>query len=107
MNTNNESVTFKVNNGKCFNLSSQLIHLPSLAESENHIFSGWFADDECTKEFTDSSVEADTVLYGGWSYTVTFDPAGGVTATSSKSIVYGQKYGDLPNATRAGYTFAG
>ena len=38
---------------------------------------------------------------------MTFDSTGGVATTSSKSVVYGQKYGELPNATRTGYTFAG
>ena len=107
LNTNNKSVTFKVNNGKGFNIFSQLILLPSLAESENHTFSGWFEDEECTKEFTGSSVETETTLYGGWSYIVTFDPTGGVATTSSQSIVYGQKYGELPNSNKTGYTFAG
>ena len=107
LNTNNWTVTFKVNNGNGFNLSSQLILLPSLAGSENHTFSGWFEDEECTKEFINTSVEADIVLYGGWSYVLIFDPAGGVATTSSKSVVYGQKYGELPNATRTGYTFNG
>ena len=64
LNTNNKTVIFKVSNGKGFNISSQLTLLPSLAECENHNFSGWFEDEECTKEFTGSSVEADTILYG-------------------------------------------
>ena len=107
LNTNNRAVTFKVNNDKGFNLSSQLILLPSLAESENHTFSGWFEDEECTKEFTNIFVETETVLYGGWSYVLTFDPTGCVATISSKSVVYGQKYGELPNASRTGYTFTG
>ena len=52
LNINNKSFTFKFNNGNDFNLSSQLILITFLAESENHTFSGWFEDDECTKEFT-------------------------------------------------------
>ena len=82
-----------------------IILLPSLAESENHTFSGWFEDEDCTKEFTGSSVEADTVLYGGWSYIVTFYFGNGTA--SAKSVVYGQNYGGLPNASRTGYTFIG
>ena len=105
LNTNNKSITFKVNNGKGFNISLQLILLPSLADGENHNFSGWFEDEDCTKEFTGSSVEADTIFYGVWSYVLTFDPAGGVATTTSKSVVYGQKYGELPTPERAGYIF--
>ena len=107
LNTNNKTVTFNINNGKGFSLSSQLILLPSLAESESHTFSGWFEYEDCTKELINISVEAEIALYGGWKYIVTFDPAGGVTATSSKSVVYGQKYGTLPDATKTGYTFVG
>ena len=40
-------------------------------------------------------------------YVTTFDPTGGVTATSSKNVVYGQKYSELPDATRTGHTFDG
>ena len=105
LNTNNKIVTFKVNNGKGFDLSSQLILLPSLAESENHTFSGWFEDEDCMKEFTSSSVNDEIVLYGGWSYTITFVFGNGTTAT--KNVVYGQEYGELPNATRTGYMFDG
>ena len=107
LNTNNWTVTFKSNNDNGFNLSSQLILLPSLAESENHTFSGWFEDEDCTKEFTSSFVEAEIVLYGGWSYTITFDPTGGVATTSKKSVVYGQKYGELPAPQKPGYTSTG
>ena len=104
LNTNNKSVTFKVNNGKGFSISSQLILLPSLAESENHNFSGWFEDEKCTKEFTGSSVEADTVLYGGWVYTLSFNFGNG---TTTKKIF---KHNDIiifPDATREGYDFDG
>ena len=108
LNTNSKTVTFKVNNGRGFNLSSQLILLPSLAESENHTFSDWFEDEDCTKKFTGSSVEAETTLYGGWSYVLTFDPTGGVATTTSKNVVYGQKYGELPEpSNRTGHTFTG
>ena len=107
LNTNNKTVTFKINSGKGFNISSQLILLPSLAESESHTFSGWFEDEECTKEFTESSIEVETTLYGRWRYVLTFDSTGGAATTSSKSIVYGQKYGELPSATKTGYTFTG
>ena len=107
LNTNNKAVTFKDNNGNGFSLSSQLILFPSLAESENHTFSGWFEDEECTKEFA-GSVVAETTLYGGWSYVVIFDFGnGGAATTLSKNVVYGQKYGELPSATRTGHTFAG
>ena len=56
LNINSKTVTFKSNNCNDFNLSSQLILIPSLVESENHTFSGWFEDEGCTREFTSSYV---------------------------------------------------
>ena len=53
---------------------------------------------------TSSSV---TVTYSRPSYTVTFDPAGGGVSPSQKTVKLGEKYGDLPTPTRAGYTFMG
>ncbi len=40
-------------------------------------------------------------------YTVTFDPDGGTVPVSSKQVVYGETYGELPIPTREGYTFKG
>ena len=88
-------------------LSSQLILLPSLAESKGNIFSGWFGDDECTSKFTSSYISTETTLYGGWRCTVTFNENDGTPAMTSKSVVYGQKYGILPNPSRTGYIFLG
>ncbi len=39
--------------------------------------------------------------------TVTFNPNGGKTPTSSKEVTQGAAYGGLPTPTREGYTFAG
>ena len=107
-NINNSSVSFKVNNGNGFNLSSQLVLLPDLAESEGHSFSGWFEDKGWSKEFKNTSIEADTILYGRWASVVTFDPTGGaVVGQASKFVMPGKKYGELPTANRTGYTFVG
>lgn len=43
---------------------------------------------------------------GGY-YTVSFDANGGTTPTASKTVVYGQTYGELPTPTRTGYAFLG
>ena len=40
-------------------------------------------------------------------YKVTFDPVGGTIQTQSKDVMYGEKYGTLPTATKEGYTFIG
>ena len=38
---------------------------------------------------------------------VTFNPNGGSCNSVSKNVYYGDTYGDLPSASKAGYTFAG
>lgn len=39
--------------------------------------------------------------------TLAFDPCGGTTPTSSKTVTYGSTYGTLPTPTRSGYKFVG
>lgn len=39
--------------------------------------------------------------------TVTFNANGGSVGTNTKTVYYDETYGDLPTATRTGYTFAG
>ena len=40
-------------------------------------------------------------------YTVTFDANGGTTSTTSKYVVYGEEYGELPQPSWSGHTFLG
>ena len=40
-------------------------------------------------------------------YLVTFNPNGGSVNPASKTVTYGQAYGELPNATYPGYDFVG
>lgn len=40
-------------------------------------------------------------------YTVTFNANGGSVSLASKTVTYGDTYGELPTPTRTGYTFAG
>lgn len=49
-------------------------------------------------------------LYAVWqklSYTVTFDPNGGTVSTTTKTVTYGETYGELPIPVRSGYKFDG
>ena len=106
LNTNNKTVTFKVNNGKGFNLSSQLILLPDPANTKTE-FRGWFTDSALTEKFTASEVATDTTLYDSLGCIVTFDGNGGTPSYSTKTVTYDSAYGELPSATRTGYTFDG
>lgn len=43
----------------------------------------------------------------GCSITITFDPEGGSVDTTSKQVMIGKTYGELPTPTREGYNFLG
>lgn len=44
---------------------------------------------------------------GAAQFTVTFDPTPGTTPTASKTVSYGEPYGELPTPVRSGYAFLG
>ena len=76
-------------------------------------FTGWYTE-QVNGDRIDSSSILDTpeakTLYAHWdakSYTVTFDGNGGTPSYTNKTVVYDAKYGNLPTASRAGYTFLG
>ncbi len=76
----------------------------------NHHFNGWIYNNA---EVTEASiVQASTshTLVAWWDSlerTVTFDPNGGTVTPTTKEVLYGSTYGELPTPTRTGYTFAG
>ncbi|MBR5012714.1 MAG: InlB B-repeat-containing protein, partial [Clostridia bacterium] len=52
----------------------------------------------------------DVTLYAMWvanTYTVTFDANSGTVSPTSKTVTYGNEYGELPTPERTGYTFVG
>ncbi|NLV85099.1 MAG: hypothetical protein GXY60_11075 [Spirochaetales bacterium] len=86
---------------------------PTAPTKNGYVFDGWYEDSECLYRwnFTKDVVVSDITLYAKWtavSYTVTFDSQGGsVPDPLNQVVVYGQTYGQLPSASRAGYTFGG
>ena len=82
---------------------------------DGYTFLGWSTENgwNNTVEYVAGDkliLERDFNLYAVWQindYTVTFDPNGGECDTISKVITYKDKYGDLPLATKKGYTFMG
>lgn len=76
----------------------------------NHHFNGWiYKNAEVTAT---SIVQASTnhTLVAWWDSlerTVTFDPNGGTVSPTTKEVLYGSPYGELPTPTRTGYTFVG
>lgn len=82
-------------------------------EREHYSFDGWYtAADGGIQILTGSmcNVTQDTTLYAHWTlnaFDVTFDANGGIVDTTSKTVVYGEQYGELPTPTKDYYTFLG
>ena len=74
-----------------------------------YTFKGWYNSEG--KEVNSTTVvttASDHTLTAKWianSYTVTFNPTGGVVSPASKTVTFGEPYEDLPNATKAGNKF--
>ena len=75
---------------------------------EGNTFLFWCLDTKCNEKYDPKTTDITNVteLYAVWNVsTVLFVFGNGTTVI--KSVVYGQKYGELPNASRSGYTFNG
>ncbi|MBQ7045358.1 MAG: InlB B-repeat-containing protein [Clostridia bacterium] len=79
----------------------------------NHGFVGWFTEAEGGTQITADSVvlnHVNQVLYAHWApnqFTLTYNANGGSCSTATKSLTFGDSYGDLPIPTRTHYTFDG
>ena len=88
--------------------------LPEPTRGE-HVFEGWFTDLENGQLVTaDSLVQLNEphTLYAHWTivtprYTVTFDANGGTVSEINKTVINGERYGELPTPDRYNYTFLG
>lgn len=113
-------VTFHANyNGGTVTPPSKIVYtnqkygeLPELTRT-GYTFEGWF-----TQENGGALVTAGTIvnisdiqrLYAQWTaneYTVNFEDSGGTVDPASIIVTYDATYGELPIATRTGYTFEG
>ncbi|MDR1953180.1 MAG: InlB B-repeat-containing protein, partial [Clostridiales Family XIII bacterium] len=75
-------------------------------------FVGWFTDQtNGTQIDANTVVNANVTYYAHWTpkqYTVTYNVNGGDTLSqTTKAVIYGSTYGELPVPTRTGHTFAG
>lgn len=76
-------------------------------------FEGWYTQTVGGKQIAAATVVANNeshTLYAQWSakiYSLTFDANGGTSSETTRSIAYGERYGQLPVPTKEGYTFAG
>ena len=83
------------------------------ASRTGYEFLGWFTASSGGTRVTDTTrvtATAAHTLYAHWSvltYTLKFDPNGGVVATESRTVAYGSAYGELPAVSRDYYSFQG
>ncbi len=80
---------------------------------DGYTFDGWFTSTEYTTEVTETTIVVgteDKILYAKWvanEYTVTFDADGGTVSPATKTVTFGQEYGELPTPTYTGHIFGG
>ena len=108
-------VTFNANGGMVSASSKRVTRDSTYGElptptRTGYTFDGWYTDvggGTKVEPSTTVSITEDQTLYAHWgakTYTVTFDANGGTVSTSSKTVMYGQVYGDIfPTPTRVGY----
>ena len=78
-----------------------------------YTFDGWYTDTNYTTEVTENTIvtsKSDIVLYAKWvanEYTITFDADGGSVSPATKTVTFGQAYGELPTPTYTGHIFGG
>ena len=114
----NVTVSFDPNGGsvsptsKTVTVGSTYGDLPTPTRT-GYTFDGWYTAKDGGSKVTASTTVTNTsnhTLYAHWTanqYTVTFDANGGSVSTTSKTVTYDSKYGDLPTPTWTGYTFDG
>lgn len=106
-NPNKVSARFTVNDYLQISFDSEVILMPSLVSRDNYVFGGWFTDSDCQTPLTNYTIDKYTRLYGGWKYTIHFDPNGGEISVPTKNVIYTHIVGALPEPTRTGYNFVG
>lgn len=84
---------------------------PDDPTKDKYNFIGWYTDKELTNVWNfETPVTEDMTFYAAWElneFIVTFDANGGTTSVTEKSVIYGNKLGNLPVSQRDYYTFAG
>ena len=111
-------VDFEPNGGECSTDSKSVTfgtsygNLPTPTKV-GYTFAGWYADEAFTaavKNVTAVSIAENHTLYAKWqakTYTVSFDGNGGTLNVSTKTVAFGEPYGELPECSRAGSDFLG
>ena len=81
-------------------------------EKPNHAFQGWWSSESGVgeKASSDTVVKGDAVWHARWgvtSFSITFDPGKGTCSETSRMVKAAEPYGQLPSASRHGFSFSG
>ena len=112
----NRTVVFDLNGGTTQSMTSKVVPhgkafgtLPT-ATRTGHTFNGWFTGKtNGTKLAATTLITSDITYYAQWTpitYTVRFDPVGGL-GVADRKVVYNTEIGALPHTARMGYVFRG
>ena len=83
------------------------------ASRTGYTFAGWFTDASAGTQVTSTTTVTnalDHTLYAHWTantYKVALNANGGSVDSDSKDVIFDGTYGDLPEASRVGYSFDG
>ena len=112
-------VTFNANGGKfaagvkksvTVNKGKKVGKLPKVTRT-GYSLKGWYTKKSGgTKVASTMKVNKKATYYAQWTvkqYTLSFNANGGNVTTASRKVAFNSGYGDLPTATRSGYTMTG
>ena len=114
----NYNVSFNANGGsvssssKSITFDSTYGSLPS-PSYEGYVFTGWYTKPDGGSLIESSTTVASTsdhTLYAHWSAgncKVTLNPNGGTIESGIVGVTYKETYGELPSASKTGYSFTG
>ncbi|MDU6265410.1 MAG: InlB B-repeat-containing protein [Anaerocolumna aminovalerica] len=108
-------ITYFANGGNLSSSSTTTVYIGQdysdfpIPTREGYSFEGWYtsSDTNVTRVY---SVSQACSLYAHWKqnkYTVSFEENGGTVYPSTKEVLYGSLYGELPTPTKEGYSFGG
>ena len=82
-----------------------------MAMRDGYSFAGWWTSPIGGEQFYQGmTLERNTIAYAHWTgkeYTVNLHANGGICDVASMKVVYGERIGCLPSATRDGFAFMG
>ncbi|WP_313130830.1 InlB B-repeat-containing protein [Anaerocolumna sp.] len=108
-------ITYYVNGGNLSSSNTTTVYIGQdysnfpIPTREGYSFEGWYTSPD-TNVSRVYSVSQACSLYAHWKqnkYTVSFDGNGGNVYPSTKEVLYGSHYGELPTPTKEGYSFGG